>query len=107
VKRLVLLLAILTAAIQWPLWFGPGGWIRVAALERELDGRLTANEALRERNRALGFEISSLEEGTEATEERARSELHMARPDETFFQWLPAQPAQQSPVAPIAIASRP
>ena len=89
-KRLVLVLALAVAAVQWPLWMGAGGRLKVLALERELAERQAANDQLRERNRALGFEIASLQQGSEAIEERARADLHMMRPDETFFQWRPS-----------------
>jgi cell division protein FtsB len=86
VKRLALLLATLLLAIQWPLWFGHGGWLRVADLQHQLAQRQAGNAALRARNQALTAEIASLRQGSEAIEERARGELHMMRPDETFFQ---------------------
>ncbi|MDH5264314.1 MAG: septum formation initiator family protein, partial [Betaproteobacteria bacterium] len=41
---------------------------------------------LRARNDALDAEVRDLKEGTEAIEERARSELGMIRKDEVFFQ---------------------
>lgn len=88
-KRLALLLAGLLLAIQWPLWFGHGGWLRVLDVQRQLAARQSANLALRGHNQSLTAEIASLRQGSEAIEERARRELHMVRPDETFFQ-LPA-----------------
>jgi cell division protein FtsB len=89
VKRLALLLAGLLLAIQWPLWLGHGGWLRVWDLQHQLAARQGANAALRAHNQALTAEIASLRQGSEAIEERARGELHMLRPEETFFQ-LPA-----------------
>jgi cell division protein FtsB len=86
-KRLAALLAGLLLAVQWPLWLGHGGWQRVWDLQRQLAARQSANNALRARNQALVAEIASLRQGSEAIEERARSELHMMRPDETFFQF--------------------
>ncbi|HEX7156818.1 MAG TPA: cell division protein FtsB [Burkholderiaceae bacterium] len=92
-----LIAAVLVAmliAIQWPLWFGRGGWLRVWDLQRQLDAQRSANATAQSRNDALATEISSLKQGREAIEERARGELHMMRADETFFQWLPAAPAE-------------
>ena len=88
-KRLALLLAGLLVAIQWPLWFGHGGWLRVWDLQHQLAERQAGNAQLRARNQALAAEIASLRQGSEAIEERARGELRMMRPDETFFQLPP------------------
>jgi cell division protein FtsB len=102
-----LILALLLAAIQVPLWLGKGGWLRVAELQRQLDDQRAANDVSRGRNGALGAELASLSGGREAIEERARHELHMARPDEMFFQWVdpagrPSTAATRTPVAPAA-----
>jgi cell division protein FtsB len=91
--RLAALLAALLLAIQWPLWLGHGGWLRVWELERQLGARQDLNAALRQRNQALLAEISNLHQGSEAIEERARADLHMMRPGETFFQFVGAIPA--------------
>jgi cell division protein FtsB len=102
VKRLAVVLAVLLLAIQWPLWFGRGGWLRVWDLQRQLDWQRSANADLDTRNLALAAELRSLEEGREAIEERAREELHLMRADETFFQQLTsaATPATTQPSAP-------
>ena len=89
-QRLSLVLAALLLLIQWPLWMGHGGWLRVADLQHQLAARQSTNAALRARNETLGAELASLRLGSEAIEERARRELHMVRADETFFQYRPA-----------------
>jgi cell division protein FtsB len=104
VKRLALLLAGLLLAIQWPLWLGHGGWLRVWDLQHQLAARQSSNAALRAHNQALTAEIASLRQGSEAIEERARGELHMLRPEETFFQ-LPASAAGAAPAGSGQVAS--
>jgi cell division protein FtsB len=89
VKRLAAVLAVLLLAIQWPLWFGRGGWLRVWELQHQLDSQRTANADLDAHNAALSAELRSLEQGREAIEERAREDLHLMRSDEIFFQQLP------------------
>lgn len=74
-------------AIQWPLWFGHGGWIRAHDLARQLAERQSANAQLRARNQAMVLEIASLREGGEAVEEVARGDLRMMRANEMFFQY--------------------
>lgn len=85
-RRLAAILALLLLAIQWPLWFGRGGWLRVRELQHQLDAQRSVNAGLQARNAAFSAEVRSLEQGTEAIEERAREDLHLMRPDEVFFQ---------------------
>ncbi len=106
-KRLALLLAILVLAIQWPLWAGHGGWLRVWDLQRQLAARQSANAVLREHNQQLTAELASLRQGSEAIEERARGELHMIRPEETFFQLLPAATTANATAAATVAAPAP
>ena len=78
----------LLVAVQWPLWFGKGGWLRVWELQRAIAVQQEANAKLAERNAVLAAEVRSLREGKEAIEERARHDLHMIRGDEILFQQL-------------------
>ena len=85
-KLLAALLAGLLVLIQYPLWLGKGGWLRVWELDRHLFARQDNNRQLRERNAALDAEVRDLRQGLVAVEERARYELGMVRPDEVFIQ---------------------
>ena len=96
-RRLAAILAVLLVAIQWPLWFGRGGWLRVWDLQHQLDQQRSANSEMDARNLALAAELRSLQEGREAIEERAREELHLMRSDETFFQQLSGAGAAPAP----------
>jgi|SRR5215470_6021626 len=93
-RLLAIVLVLLALAIQWPLWFGRGGWLQAWQLQADLERRRAANVELEVRNAALAAEVQSLREGREAIEEQARMQLNMIRADETFFQFVP------SPVAP-------
>lgn len=95
-RLLAIVLAALTLAIQWPLWFGKGGWMQAWQLQSDLEKRRAANLELEARNAALAAEVQSLREGREAIEEQARMQLNMIRADETYFQFVPA-PASASP----------
>jgi cell division protein FtsB len=86
VKILAAVLGALILAIQYPLWLGKGGWLRVGQLEGELSGQKSRNARLEARNGALAAEVRDLKQGQEAIEERARYELGMIRHDEVFFQ---------------------
>ena len=100
-----LLVAVLTALlllIQWPLWFGKGGWLRVSEIQKQLDTQRAGNAQLAARNAALGAELDSLKQGREAIEERARMQLNMLRGDEVFFQRsAPLRPAPAGGVSPV------
>jgi len=76
----------LLLAVQWPLWFGKGGWLRVWELQRTIAAQQEKNATLAAGNGVLAAEVRSLKEGREAIEERARHELHMTRSDEILFQ---------------------
>ena len=80
----------LIVAIQYPLWLGKGGWLRVWDVDRQLETQQQKNVRLETRNNALAAEVKDLKQGFEAIEERARYELGMVRNDEVFFQ-VPAR----------------
>ena len=79
-------LGALILAIQYPLWLGKGGWLRVWDVDRQLDSQQEKNARLETRNNALTAEVKDLKQGHDAIEERARYELGMVKNDEVFFQ---------------------
>lgn len=88
-----LILVILLIALQIKLWTGQGGMREVWALEGRVAAQAKENDTLRTRNDALSADVADLKEGTEAVEERARSELGLIKPGETFYQVVdPAVP---------------
>jgi len=91
-RVLALVLILLIAALQWPLWAGKGGWIRVWELDQQLKAQRQSNDARRARNSALEAEVRDLKNGYDAIEERARSELGMIAQDEVFFQLVEPGP---------------
>lgn len=88
-RRLVtLILAVLLLLLQYPLWLGKGSWLKVWDLHRRVVAQQQVNQQTRARNALLDAEVRDLKQGTEAVEERARSELGMIKRDEMFFQML-------------------
>jgi cell division protein FtsB len=87
-KWLTVVLLALLGLIQYPLWLGKGGWLRVWDVDRQIAAQRETNAKLKIRNGALDAEVRDLKQGLEAIEERARSELGMIRQDEIFFQVL-------------------
>jgi cell division protein FtsB len=91
-RLLAITLTGLLLLIQYPLWLGKGGLLRVWEMERQIEAQRESNDRLRARNSALDAEVSDLKQGLEAVEERARNELGMIRRDEVFFQVLEGVP---------------
>ena len=85
-KWLTHVLLGLGVLIQYPLWLGKGGWLRVWEVDQQISAQREINGRLKARNGALNAEVRDLKQGFEAIEERARSELGMIRQDEVFFQ---------------------
>ena len=89
-RWLALVFAALILALQYPMWLGKGGWLQVREYDRALAEQRDQNAKLKARNEALDADVRDLKTGSEAIEERARSELGMIRQDEVFFQLQPA-----------------
>ena len=87
-RWLALAFLALIAALQYPMWLGKGGWLRVWETDRQLQAQRETNQKLQMRNAVLDAEVRDLKQGLDAIEERARSELGMIRQDEIFFQIL-------------------
>ncbi|MEZ5614448.1 MAG: cell division protein FtsB [Rhodocyclaceae bacterium] len=87
-----LVLIALIVLLQYPLWLGKGGWLRVWDVDRQLASQREANLQLETRNAALDAEVRDLKSGYEAVEERARYELGYIKPGEVFVQVPQKQP---------------
>ena len=98
-RLLTLTLALLIAALQYPLWLGKGSWLKAWEVDQELSKQNVENARLKARNASLDAEVKDLKTGYEAIEERARTELGMLKQDEIFFQVLeePKLAATQPP----------
>jgi cell division protein FtsB len=80
------ILVALIALLQYPLWLGKGGWLRVWDMERQLSAQREVNHKLEQRNAGLDAEVRDLKSGFEAIEERARFELGLIKEGEVFVQ---------------------
>lgn len=95
-RWLTLVLGALLLLIQYPLWFGKGGWLKAWEAERQVIVLREANDKLAHRNDALAAEVLDLRQGDDAVTERARSDLGMIGPRELFFRIVPDQPGRAS-----------
>jgi len=87
-KVLIALLVVLLVGLQVRLWFGDGSLQEVSRLRAEARETQTELIRLRGRNQALAAEVADLKSGLDAIEERARAELGMIDPDESFYQFV-------------------
>jgi cell division protein FtsB len=87
-RLITLCLAALLLLIQYPMWLGKGGWLRVWDLDQQVIAARSKNDELKARNAKLNSEVGDLREGTGAIEERARYELGMIKDGEIFVQIL-------------------
>lgn len=95
-KRLwpFLLLGILLLGLQTKLWLGDTGWRQSTKLEEKVRSQESDNANLQQRNDALAAEVEDLKSGESAAEERARNELGMVKPGETFYRVVDPQAAK-------------
>ena len=92
-RWLTLALVALILLLQYPLWLGKGGWLKVWQHEDQLAKAREANGKLEVRNAGLDAEVRDLKQGYEAIEERARFELGFVKDGEVFVQLPESRPA--------------
>ncbi|MCU0977062.1 MAG: cell division protein FtsB [Steroidobacteraceae bacterium] len=99
--------------LQYRLWVSDEGVREVLQLRSAVEAQRDENAGLVERNGQLKAEVADLKGGLTALEERARHDLGMVAPGETFYQVVnpedlpPAKPAaapatRQAAAAPAA-----
>ncbi len=91
-RLLIFILLLMLVLLQYQLWFSSGGLPEVWELEKTREHQRQENSDLARRNQSLAAEVRDLKEGSEAVEERARSEMGMIKQGETFIQVIPAEP---------------
>lgn len=85
-KVLMIMMLLLTAALQYSYWFGENGFLDRQKLITAIQTQHDENQSLIERNRILAAEVYDLKNGAEAVEEYARLDLGLIKPNETFVQ---------------------
>ena len=98
-----LVLVVLIALLQYPLWLGKGGWLRVWDYDRQLQAQREHSQTLEQRNAALDADVRDLKSGYEAIEERARYELGMIKEGEIFVQVPQKTPLAPTPTPPAEV----
>ncbi|MFN7097935.1 MAG: septum formation initiator family protein, partial [Gammaproteobacteria bacterium] len=72
--------------LQFQLWLGHGGVVDIQRLNKVIAVAQQRNAQVDNRNQALQANIDDLKHGQDATEEEARNELGMVKPDESYYQ---------------------
>lgn len=85
----VIALLVVLAGLQYRLWIGDGSLAQVHHLQTMHAKIGKANTRDRVRNDAMQAQINDLKSGVGATEGRARAEMGMVKPGETFFLTVP------------------
>jgi cell division protein FtsB len=88
-KWLAAALAVAVVLLQYRIWVSGDGVRDVQRLTAAVALQRAQNDQLAERNRQLAAEVRDLKTGMDALEERARSDLGMIGPNETFYQVVP------------------
>ncbi len=83
--------------LQYRIWVSNEGVRPVYRLEGAVAAQEKLNARLTRRNARLAAEVADLKTGTAALEERARSELGMIGPNETFY--MVVEPPRFPPAA--------
>lgn len=96
-RWLAVVFVLLLLLLQAKYWVGDGGVREVEALQARVQVQVDENAQLKQRNAALVAEVEELRAGKAALEERARSELGLIKPGETFYRIV--EMPQQSPRA--------
>ncbi len=84
-RTLLLLLAALWVVLLYRIALGDGGMTDYRRLSQKVDSQQKEVERLRARNAALAAEVADLKSGVAAVEARARADLGMILPEETFY----------------------
>lgn len=95
-------LAILAAALLWQLERGEGGRSQLAELQARIAAQEVENAKLEQRNQALVADVTELRSGEAAVEDRARAELGMIKPGETFYRVVEAGAGGAAPGLPLS-----
>ncbi len=94
-KALLLIFSFLLILLLAGLWIGNGSYPDRWRIEKEIATQKAANELQKEKNRKIQAELDDLASGSDAIEERARSELGMTKKGETFYEVvLQPEPAE-------------
>ncbi len=80
------MLVPLFLALQYEIWFAPGGMTSIWRLHKQITYETSINQEWNQRNQILIAEIKDLKNGDQAIEDHARADLGMIKPKEILYQ---------------------
>jgi cell division protein FtsB len=98
-RWVALILLVMLIALQTKLWSDAGGMREVDTLRAAVKKQADDNRRLQQRNQALAADVADLKGGEQAVEARARAELGLIKPGETFYQVVEKPGATAAPAA--------
>ena len=84
-RLVTIVLIILFLLLQVDIWIKKDGYKRKVELDEMIEIQTEANKEMTIRNNQLQQEILDLKNGTEAIEEKARTEMGMIKEGEEFY----------------------
>ena len=84
-RLVTIVLIILFLLLQVDIWIKNDGYKRKVELTETIEMQTEANKEMTMRNNQLQQEIIDLRNGTEAIEEKARTEMGMIKEGEEFY----------------------
>ena len=88
-RMIILILTLLLVVLQYALWSGRHNVSDLFFLKDQLSHLEQSNEQLRIRNNRLHAEVIDIKSRLGAIEEKARSELGLIKPGETYIRIVP------------------
>lgn len=84
-RLIAVALGVLLLALQYKVWFSDVGYFAAQRLAAVVEEQRVRSELMARRNEILTTEVLALQQGDEALEARARTDLGMIKKDETFY----------------------
>ncbi|MDC6486784.1 cell division protein FtsB [Methylophilaceae bacterium] len=84
-RFLTITFTLLIVLLQYPLWFGKGGWLNIISLQKQIDQQVKINEKIKSENDVLMAVVQDLKHGLDVIEAKARYDLGLIKKNEIFF----------------------
>src|SRR5271169_6560095 len=62
-RTVAIIFVLLILALQYPMWFGKGGWLQLRELNAQVAAQRRTNADLKARNQALDADVRDLKQG--------------------------------------------
>ena len=86
---------VLLVLLGHRIYFGNNSLPEYWRMQEKVAWQQKINQKLQLRNQALHREVEDLKHGFEAIEERAREDLGLIKPNETFYRFLPISDSER------------